>query len=539
MLTNTTFQQYLQSSFTSGPWSTDEVIEFILPLFEEVLSFHENSQVGSFEKPDSIFLTNGRLDIDEAFTHPPVTNLSSLQEVVEYEQINGFTITEKILIDEDISKSKAFIINLQVQANTNEQIKHPVYLPGYVCYEIRIGHHDAQTDIFCLGLILGSVVMGLDLYDVEDLSQFAAYRNQPAGLNSRMHPTICALVTEMTELIRTDRSRDLQEIIQRLKYYRDYDPQKQTDLSSLAAFQIKKPSDRKTFILSKLRNRLFDTSRRNRLLYYKPNGRFVNLTVSSVPMVLHFQSINPQLLFTWNKEISGQIIKQNDISLNKYLRFEDHPYLNSQLNGIRQQSENDKKEYGFSQLKLVVAFLQWHNLKENINERIQSPLLLLPVDLERKKSLKEEKFALKIIDNTALINPILSNYLKDLYGILLPESIDFDEVSIEQFYKMLQEKLNDSKQGVKLNFIDKPRIKIIHNIARQTINNYRKKLKTKGSPSFHQIDYSYSEENFKPLGLELFKQKVEPRQSGLEFLLSEIPPPANSGSQRQNNFICL
>lgn len=135
----------------------------------------------------------------------------------------------------------------------------------------------------------------------------------------------------------------MKEIIQRLKFYRDYDPQKETDLSKLAAFQIKIPSDRKTFILSKLRNRLFDSSRRNRLLYYKPNGRFANLTVSSVPVVLHYQSINPQLLFTWNKEISQQVIKQSDIVLNKYLRFEDHPYLNTQLNAIRLSAENDKK----------------------------------------------------------------------------------------------------------------------------------------------------------------------------------------------------
>ena len=177
MSTNTTFQQYLQSAFTTGPWSTDEVIEFVLPLFEEILSFHENSQVGSFEKPDTVFLTNGRLDIDENFTHPPATDLTALQKLLEYQQIHGYTITEKILIDDDVSKSKAAIINLQVQVNPNEQLTHPVYLPGYQCYEIRAGHHDAQTDIFCLGLILGSAVMGLDLYDTEDLNQFAAYRN--------------------------------------------------------------------------------------------------------------------------------------------------------------------------------------------------------------------------------------------------------------------------------------------------------------------------------------------------------------------------
>ena len=81
MSTNTTFQQYLQSAYTGGPWSTDEVIEFILPLFEEVLSFHENGQVGSFENPNTVFLTNGRLDIDEAFTHSPFLNLSDVKSM--------------------------------------------------------------------------------------------------------------------------------------------------------------------------------------------------------------------------------------------------------------------------------------------------------------------------------------------------------------------------------------------------------------------------------------------------------------------------
>lgn len=528
MSTVTTLQQYLQSAFTNGPLSTDEVIEFVLPLFEEVAGFHDNRQVGSFEKPDTIFINNGRLDIDENFAHAPVTNMQALQKVLQHEQVSGYSITERVVIDLDVSQNNTSVINLQVETDPKAALTRPVYLPGYQCYELKLGHHDVQTDIFCLGLILGSAVMALDLYDVEDLNQFAVYRNQPAGLNSRMHPTLCALVTEMTELNRADRSRDMQEIIQRLKYYRDYDPQRQTDLSQLAAFQVKKPSDRKSFILSKLRNRLFDTSRRNRLLYYKPNGKFTNLTVSSVPMVLHYQSINPQLLFTWNEEISKQIVAMKDMPLNKYLRFEDHPYLNAQLNSIRQQSENDKKEYGFSQLKLVVAFLHWHNLKEDSNERIQSPLLLLPVELERKKSLKEERYTLRIVDNAAIINPILSNYLKDLYGIELPESIDFDDVSMSQFFDLLKAKIDAAKQGVKLNYIDKPRIKIVHSVARQTINNYRKRLKLKTGPSFHTIDYSYSEDNYRPLGLELFRQKVEPKQSALEFLLTDRDYPAHN-----------
>lgn len=517
---NTTFQQYLQSAFRSGPMSTDETVEFVLALFEEVNSFHENGQVGSFEKPDTIFLTAGRLDIDENYTHDPDNNLNELNALLAKEEITGYQITGQILVDQDVSQNTVTVKNMQVQTDNVSELHRPVYLPGYQCYEMKLKHHDAQTDIFCLGLILGSVVMGLDLYDVDDLNQFASYRQQPAGLNPRMHPTLCSLVTEMTELDRSKRLRDLNEAIQRLKFYRDYDPQLQTDLSLVADLQVQSPADRKSFILSKLRNRLFDSSRRNRMLYYKPNSRFANLTISSVPMVLHYQSINPQLLFTWNGEISKKIIATQDLELNRYLRFEDHPYLNSQLNSIRQQSESDKKEFGFSQLKLVVAYLHWHNLKEGTNERIQSPLLLLPVTLERRKSLKEERFVLKILDNAAVINPVLNNHLKDLYGIELPESIDFDDISMEGFYNVLQSKINEARQGVKLNYIDKPRIKIIHNIAKQTINNYQKKLRSGNRAAFSQIEYSYSEDNFKPLGLELFKQKIQPVLTNLEFLLT-------------------
>jgi len=168
-------------------------------------------------------------------------------------------------------------------------------------------------------------------------------------------------------------------VIDHLQHYRDYDPEKQTDLSRVAGWVNKELSQRDAFILNKLRNRLFDTSRRNRLLYYKSNMRFVNLTVSSVPVVLHYQSIRPEHLFTWNEELAEKVRGMKEIVLNKYLRFDDHAYLPSSLDRVRVESQRAIQEYGFNQLKLVIAFLNWHNLKEDPNERIQSPLLLLPV----------------------------------------------------------------------------------------------------------------------------------------------------------------
>jgi predicted DNA-binding WGR domain protein len=275
--------------------------------------------------------------------------------------------------------------------------------------------------------------------------------------------------------------------------------------------------------MNKLRNRLFDTSRRNRLLYYKPNMRFVNLTVSSVPMVLHYQSIRTELLFTWNKEVSAAVKGMKEIVLNKYLRFEDHLYLPSLLDKIRVESQRDKQEYGFSQLKLVITFLNWHNLKEDVRERIQSPLLLIPVELKKTKRLKEDHYSIEIKDNNAEVNPVLANQLRELYGIKLPDFVDLDEMSLGQFYQLLKAQIDAANQGIQLHYVDKPKIKLVHSVAKQTVGNYKKRLRRNGNQldSYKNISYSYQTEHYKPLGLEIFKQRIEPKATFLEFLIND------------------
>ena len=368
------------------------------------------------------------------------------------------------------------------------------------------------------------MALGLDLHDEEDVRTcLPNIALTPFGINPRIHPTISTLITEMTELDRHKRIADLYDIIQRLKNYRDYDPAKQTDLSNIAGWVNKELKERSQFILNKLRNRLFDTSRRNRLLYYKPNMRFVNLTVSSVPMVLHYQSIRPDLLFTWNADVSSKVTGMKEIVLNKYLRFEDHQYLPAALDKIRVESQRDVHEYGFSQLKLVITFLNWHNLKEEAYERIQSPLLLIPVELKKIKRLKEDHYVMRVLDNAAEVNPVLANQLRELYGIKLPDFVDLEDMSLEQFYQLLKAQIDAANQGIQLLYIDKPRIKLVHSVAKQTVTSYKKRLRRTGNKldSYKNISYSYQPEHYKPLGLEIFKQRIEPRATFLEFLVND------------------
>ena len=517
------FHQFLETAFDNGNYATDDVIAFVLPLFQEVLSFHEARQVGSFKNENCLFITDDRLDIDEDFAHAPVYAKSKLDNLFLAFKSQNFDIIGKTKMEADVDEGSYNVENLQVHFNSNEPLLYPAFVKGYNCFEELIGHHDAQTDIFCLGLVLGSMALGLDLYEEDDLKDFAAYRNNPVQFNNRIHPTISTLITEMTELDRHKRSPDLYDIIHRLQHYRDYDPEKQTDLSKVAGWVNKELKERSQFILNKLRNRLFDTSRRNRLLYYKPNMRFVNLTVSSVPMVLHYQSIRPDLLFTWNSDVSSKIIGQKEIVLNKYLRFEDHNYLPAALDKIRVESQRDVQEFGFSQLKLVITFLNWHNLREDINERIQSPLLLIPVELKKTKRLKEDHYSMRVLDNVAEVNPVLANQLRELYGIKLPDFVDLEDMELTQFYSLLKAQIDAANQGIQLHYIDKPKIKLVHSVARQTVSNYKKRLRKGGNQldSYKNISYSYQTEHYKPLGLEIFKQRIEPRATFLEFLVNE------------------
>lgn len=517
-----TFKEFLNDAFDKGQYATDDIVAFVIPLFEEVLSFHEANEVAPFDNEDTIFITDNRLDIDETFSRKPKSNSKKLTELFKTQQSDHFDIVGKEKLEANVDEGTFHTENTNIHIDKHTTPLQPAYLLGYTCFEILLEHHDAQTDIFCLGLILGSLALSLNLHDQEELKTFTNYRQNPVQYNSRIHPTISALVKEMTELDRSKRSQDLYDVINRLKFYRDYDIEKQLDLSQVAGWVNKDLKERSQFILNKLRNRLFDTSRRNRLLFYKPNMRFVNLTVSSVPMVLHYQSIRPELLFTWNDEISGKVKGMKEILLNKYLRFEDHTYLSSALDKIRVESQRDIQEYGFSQLKLVITFLNWHNLKENANERIQSPLLMIPVELKKSKKLKEDHYTLQVLDNAAEVNPVLANQLRELYGIKLPDFVDLDEMSIEQFFDILKLQIDNSNQGIQLQHIKKPLIKLVHSIAKQTVGNYRKRLrKNNGLDSYKNISYSYQTEYFKPLGLEIFRQRIETRPSFLEFLIND------------------
>lgn len=514
------FVEFLNEGIDNGGFHNDDIIAIALPLLHEVLTFHEQGKVAPLEGLKHILITNNLLDIDENFVQSSKYNNTRLSEISKtVSQV--FDIIDETKQTTDVEESFIKETNLTIQFEKDKEITKPVYLPGYVCYEFLIGHHDALSDIFVLGLIIGSLAAGLDLNQEADLKTFVSNRSRLVHLNSKIHPAIANIVMEMTELDRKKRARDLHEIIEKLKNYRDYNPEKEIDLTSLEGFKNQDISTRSKWILNKLKSRLFDISRRNRLLYFKNSSKFLNLTVASVPTTLNYRNIDPNSLFIWNNDISAKIKNGKQIALSKYLKTEDNPYIPSILDKIRSESTRDINEYGFSQLRLIICSLSWYNLKDDKYEKINSPLLLVPVDLKKKKGVKDQ-YTLDITGNEAEVNPVLVYWLRELYDIKLPDSIVLDDFEMSSLYQNIQNQIKSSNSGISIEFIDKPRIKLIYSLAKQTLSKFNRKLKRNKSLSHYKdVDYSYQRENFQPLGLSIFKGKIEPTASYLEFLINE------------------
>ncbi|KFF04757.1 AAA domain-containing protein [Flavobacterium reichenbachii] len=510
------FYQFITENFQKGTFTSDDIIAIMMPLLKTVTAIHNQGKVASLDAISTIYIENGHFNIiDNTFEiknnlKPVAALFKSKSKAFE---ISGLHYT-KTEIGEEVTREYG---NKSVSENEEETNKKAVYIKDYSCFEFEFDHHDPVTDIFVLGMILASITLKFDFTELEDLKEFVEYRSKMYSLNNRINPAIANIILGMTELNREKRWKDLNEIIEKLKNYRDYDPENEYDLSHLIDAKVQ---NKNQFIHEKLRNRLFDNSKRNRLLYFQPNLKFLNLTVSSVPQALDYKNIDPGSIFYWNEEISKKISKNSTISLNKYLEIDDNPYIVPTLDKIRLEANKDINEYGFSQLKLVICNLNWFNTKENSSEKIVSPLLLASVALTKKKGLKDQ-YSLEFLDSEVEINPVLANMLKELYDIRLPERIQLSETKIESVFELLRVQVEKNNSGIALDYIDKPKIKLIYSQAKQILTQFNKRSKKKlAIQDQRNLNYSYTPENFQPYGLELFRNYVFTQASSLEYLIN-------------------
>ena len=228
-------------------------------------------------------------------------------------------------------------------------------------------------------------------YRVDDQIEFRYRRTrEQANRPYRLQVGDVVSVTSIADQqIAEGQPQDLPGLLRTLENYRDQPVDFDIDLARVPGFQTRDRRTRHEVVLSKLKERLFDISRRNNLLHFRPTLQSVNLTYSSIPLTLDIRNIREDQILIWNQQLQEQLAGGQPISLNKYLNFAEALYLPSILDRIIADARRDNQEFGFAQLRLVACFLSWTNLKESPVERFVSPLVLIPVRLTKTKGIRD------------------------------------------------------------------------------------------------------------------------------------------------------
>lgn len=505
-----------------GGLQNDDVVAVVLPLLREVAALHEQGLVASLAGPFAYRVTEaGALALANPEGLPP---REARDAVARLQAPPGsvLRVVGEVIATADFDDGLA-VESRDVHLDDGAPAR-PAYVPGYVAWEQRLDHQDPTTDILCLGQVLASLSLGLDFTSADDLRQFAANRANVFRLNPRLHPVLATVIAETTELDRHRRAQDLPSIIRRLDTYRDQ-PQ-DLSLERVAADATQPGDQRRRAMQVHLRDRLFDLSRRNRLLHFRPTAATVNLTVASVPLVIDLKSIRRDQLCVWGGRFADEVLSGDRVPLARWLRFEDQPYLAGALDRIVQEARRDRAEYGFSQLSLVIAFLRWHNLKEAKDERVTSPLLLLPVELVRKKGVRDQ-YTVEAASSEAEVNPVLRQQLRHLYGIELPETLDLKTTPVEAFHADLQARIAATEPGVTLRLFAEPEIELVHQRAKQRLEQFRRRERARSAAPKPraETDYSYAADDFRPLGVKLFHERVRTAPLPMRQAMGAVSPP--------------
>ena len=521
----------IDAGVAGGGLQTDDVLAIALPLLREVAALHECGLVADLSDVRAYRVAESDDGAQVlALVRPEGVAATSETGAVARVQAPAASVL-RVVGESRVTQEEGLgmqVDDLSVAESADAAaLARPVYLPGYVAWERVLGHHDPVADILSLGQVLAALACGLDLCELDDLRTFARHRENLFELNERLHPVLAAVIGEMTQLDRHRRARDLPSLIGRLETWREQ-PRELSLEQALA--RATAPGDgaaaRRRAVHAHLRDRLFDLSRRNRLLHFRPTQATVNMTVASVPLVVDLKNIRIDQLCVWGGRFAEEVLSGARVPLASWLRFDDQPWLPASLDRVIHDARRDRAEYGLSQLSLVLAFLRWHNLKEAREERVSSPLLLLPVDLVRRKGVRDQ-YTLQADTTEAEVNPVLRQQLRQVYGIDLPETVDLVDGGVARFHAHLQALIAATEPGVQLKLVDVPEIELIHQRAKQRLEQFRRRRRVASSrqPAAASLDFSYAEDDFRPLGLRLFEERVTPARLPVGLIAGAAPAP--------------
>lgn len=190
---------------------------------------------------------------------------------------------------------------------------------------------------------------------------------------------------------------------------------------------------------------LLDTSKRNRLLYFKPSPTStVKLTEPTLQAIythlvekerpFQFYPLEPEenlLDFdddeTEVRELSFPPLRADEVRSNL-----SDKRLWRTLYSLRLKSRSSLQEQGIVTLFLAFGFLEWTEAVSS-SIRVRSPLILVPVELIQESS--RDNYRLVLFENEITINPTLLHILDTSFGLTLPEMPEPEALQLDTYFQ--------------------------------------------------------------------------------------------------------
>jgi hypothetical protein len=120
--------------------------------------------------------------------------------------------------------------------------------------------------------------------------------------------------------------------------------------------------------------------------------------------------------------------------------------LDRRLRNVYSKYSTHLRETGINVLQIAFGFLEWSEVKVS-ERRNMSPLLLLPLSMERKKTKSGYKYQIQAEDDRPILNHTLREKLEKEFGLTIPQ---FEDEGIEEIFEALQEVfLGQQKWGIR------------------------------------------------------------------------------------------
>lgn len=218
--------------------------------------------------------------------------------------------------------------------------------------------------------------------------------------------------------------------------------------------------------ISGWRNKLIDLSKRNRLLNFRTTTVSSLEIVDELPSEVYRSLVNQEKLFEFlpregddeaqdtnqgefdvdfiDYKIEELESKHTDLFLQTLLS---EVHLLRNLTRIRFKANQLMQEQGYNILYLTLGMVEWEendpgsigmtNPRSSKDQRLRSPLIMVPVELVRKNI--RSRFKLQKTDEDPFINPALVYKFKSSFDLKIPDLKDPHEVEPKDYFNEVSE----------------------------------------------------------------------------------------------------